>query len=224
MRICYIILTCEPFLKSRCEWQKRTWLSQVGPTHDYFFLSAKANPDGRVLGWNTADDYTSCPIKYLALLRSTAIDASAYDWIFICDDDTYVFHDRLVAYLENLKVERQETPRLYVGHILCEGYAYMSGGAGFAFSSQLFQDLSEYARDPNNAPAIHRYGDVSVGYWIHDVVQSGKEIVLVHEPQKFNGSPHRDEKEIDDAITFHYVREDLFDFYFSQSKIATATA
>jgi hypothetical protein len=220
MKICYIILTCEPFLKSRCEWQKRTWLTQVGPTHDYFFLSAKADPERRVLGWDTVDDYTSCPIKYLALLRSAAIDASKYDWIFFCDDDTYVFHDRLVAYLDNLKTERPVNSRLYVGHLLCEGYPYMSGGAGFALSPQLFQDLCEYTRDSNNMPAIHRYSDVSFGYWMNDIAQSGKEIILVHEPQKFNGSPHRDEKEIDDAITFHYVREDLFDFYFRKSQMA----
>ena len=187
----------------------------VGPEHAVYFLSAKADPTRNVLGWDTADDYASCPAKYIALLRNDAIDPSAFDWIFFCDDDTYVFHNRLVAHLASVSNRVELNPRCYVGHMLNDENLFMSGGAGFALSPQLYRDLTEYVRDPNNSsPPNATYSDKSMGYWMRDLMAAGKTVDFVHCPDQFRGSPHTGEKELEKAITFHYVSEPLFEFYF----------
>jgi hypothetical protein len=179
------------------------------------FLSAKANPAKSVLGWETIDDYRSCPVKYLALFRSNAIDPSTFDWIFFCDDDTYVFHNRLVAHLATLSITKESNDRLYVGHMLNDHNLFMSGGAGFALSPQLYQDLTEYARRTDTAPPLEIYSDKSMGYWMRDIMASGKNVKFLDFPEQFRGSPHTNEKELEAAITFHYVDEKLFDIYFA---------
>jgi hypothetical protein len=206
MRVCYIILTCQPYLKTRCEWQRRTWLSKVDmQQHAAFFLSAQADESKNVLGYGTADDYTSCPAKYLAFLRNTDLSED-YDWILFVDDDTYIFHDRLLEYLSAL----DSTQSIYVGHLLQNEYPpYMSGGAGFAMSRPFYKDVMEYVRTEPDPPRTD-YSDQTLGHWI---TAMERRPIFVH-CDRLNGVTHdRCGKSPDTELSFHYVTEAHFEEY-----------
>jgi hypothetical protein len=106
-KICYIILTCENYLPTRATWLRENSLKYTNPS-DYYFLSCKPGPNS-VYGWNTADDYNSCPWKYIEFFRNMDLD---YDWYVFLDDDAFVLTNR---YRENL-YKLDHTKSLYLGH------------------------------------------------------------------------------------------------------------
>lgn len=67
--ICYIILTCEKYLPTRATWQRENCFKYTNSSNLYY-LSCKPGSNS-VYGWNTTDDYNSCPLKYIEFFRWT---------------------------------------------------------------------------------------------------------------------------------------------------------
>jgi ribosomal protein L40E len=140
MSICYIILTCEKFLETRSKWQRECCFEFVDPSC-YFYLSCKPGPNS-VYGWNTADDYESCPQKYIEFFKQMDLE---YDWYVFLDDDTFVFPDRMIKTLS--KFDKSQS--LYIGDKLSHmfPFVYMSGGASFVLSNSSYKLVKEYVRN-----------------------------------------------------------------------------
>jgi hypothetical protein len=157
MKVCYVILTCEAYQPTRCQLIRDTWLKRIGSA-DAWFLSARANPEARVLGWNTLDTYDSCPIKYQQFFLNLP---GSYDWYVFCDDDTYLFPERLEPLLGDpsrpqcigMLARKPDLP------------PYMAGGPGFLLSSAAVAYLPEACR---TIPIQSLYSDVMIGIWLKD--------------------------------------------------------
>lgn len=203
MRVGYVILTCEPYLRTRAVWQRESWLKQVAP-ENYYYISCRAHPDDpNVVGWGTADGYDACPSKYIAFFKNMPMEE--FDWIVFPDDDTFLFPKRLEAFLAGFDSTRQH----YVGAFISEHDGFMSGGAGFALSAPLYKAIREYFIQTPNIPTCD-HGDVSMGMWIRNCAPGAGR---VHSPL-FCGIPYgNNTPEPDVAFSYHYVTERLFKEY-----------
>jgi Fringe-like len=203
MSICYIILTCELYIPTRAKYLLETSLKNVNP-NDIYFLSCKSSQPN-VYGWNTADNYESCPLKYVRFFQNMKLD---YDWYYFMDDDTFVFPNRLSTFLQ----QYNKNDRLYIGnrctHV--EYHLYMSGGAGFLLTKSVYFELIDYIKSKNDHELItERYGDYLMGIWLSNI--PNKKIVSI---DLFKMIRHENDEELINFISFHYLKtKEHYDFY-----------
>jgi hypothetical protein len=205
-RICYVILTCERYLPTRATWLRENSLKYVHP-RNYYFLSCKPGPNS-VYGWNTADDYNSCPWKYIEFFKNMDLD---YDWYVFLDDDAFVFPDR---YRRNLsKLDHKKN--LYVGVPMAhlENLVFMSGGATFSLSRGAYNLVKNYIRNNNMGevqkcrPSHMNHGDVSLGQWITNINNYGLgNIELLFAPFMLCYNPCENNDQLKKSSTFHYLK------------------
>ena len=201
MRICYIILTCEKYLDTRCNWVEDTWLKRIEPDDSYYFLSSIPNEERRILGWKTRDDYMGCSTKYYEFFKNHTVDA---DWIVLVDDDTFVFPEKMRRMLQAYT----STTELVIGKII-PPYISMSGGAGVVLSSALYTRVCAHVRSTQGPDEPLQNSDVQLFNWLRVMGHS----TFVWD-RRFHANCHREDQDIHDAITFHYVTtRDWFEFY-----------
>lgn len=205
MKCCYIILSCEKYLGTRVKYLLENSLYSVNP-NDIYILSAKSKSPN-IYGWNTADNYESCPLKYVRFLQNMLID---YDWYYFMDDDTFLYVDRLYKFIQNYNDDKNK--KYYIGN-RCKHMSYpnyMSGGAGFLLSKSLYTSLVTYIKNTEeNNLLISINGDLCMGYWLTNIID--KEII---DTDLFNPQMHRNDDELNDCISFHYLKtEENYKFY-----------
>lgn len=125
------------------------------------------------------DDYPSLPQKTRALC-DWALEHTGWDFLFKCDDDTYVHLPRLLAAIPQGD---------YVGHGL-GGYA--SGGAGYWLSRRAAAIVAA------RLDALTGHEDQLVG-----AVLAATGIPLAHDPRLHPWNSHRPSPE-NDLITTHH--------------------
>lgn len=206
----YILLSCERFLKTRVQWQRDSWISTVPSTYVYLTGNIQTD-DPNVACMKTDDGYESCPKRYYQFIRENDL---LEDWIVFADDDTFIFTDRLEDYLSRLNATRS----LYIGRGLTHlPIYYMSGGAGFVLSKTAYTALRHYLLEtPIETVMFDRHGDVSMGLWLKKV--QGLEYL---NSTLFNCCTHTHNEcsNMDLAISYHYVTEDLFRLYGEINKV-----
>jgi len=207
MKICYIILTCEKFLETRSRWQRECCFEGI---QDYYYLSCKPGPNN-VYGWGTADDYESCPYKYIAFFKNMNLE---YDWYVFIDDDAFVFPSRMEKTLSKFDSKKPLYIGCEMGHL--DNLIFMSGGAGFVLSNPTYKLLKKYVRstDMKSVQACREqmiHGDVSIGQWIKNV---GGSVELVSQGIRFSYVKHESEEDLAECETFHYLKsEEDYLFY-----------
>lgn len=213
MKICYIIKTCDKYLDNRVVYQANTSLQNIN-INDIFYLTSKSELSKRHFGWNTDDSYMYLTLKVLNFLHHIDYAEYDYDWYVFMDDDTFVFTDRLADFLSNV----DSNINYYIGkeldHIKNKFCLYMSGGAGYIMSKSLFILLQTHIK--NNGIEIsnkHWCEDLTIGLLIQELVNIHNNIILLND-DRFHVGIHKNEEEIENAITFHNVRqEEQFIFY-----------
>lgn len=201
MSVTYILLTCEKYIPTRGKAIRNTWLRGVP---NYFFLSAVPNESERVLGWNTPDDYESCSLKYIEFFRNKTIDT---DWIVLCDDDTYVFTERL----EEMLRTKNPDESLYIGYEfpVANPPGGFSGGAGIVLSRTAYTQLCEYLRSTDDV-WISSYTDVSMAVWMLERLEGVQKVI----DYRFYPRMCDTDEEFRTAFTFHYVTpEKMYEYY-----------
>jgi hypothetical protein len=215
MKLCYVILTCGKYIQTRCEWQKNTWLKNVDKDENstYYYLCSKENTNKEntnnnhhYLHLDTFDTYESCPYKYIEFFKT--MDVSSYDWIVFCDDDSYMFHNRV----KNELLKYDQTQNILIGgiNIIASqeyNFTIMSGGAGFIISSALNKKLKEYVYN-NKSPYINLYSDVTICQWITTI----NDVQVINLADKLRSHPPHFYNRTDiipTSISFHYVTEEI---------------
>ncbi len=120
---------------------RETWLSRpVDGIECVFYLGRRTpiaeEPD--VVNVWEADDYPHLPAKGLAFYRY-ALQHYDFDWLFKCDDDTYVCLERL----ETLCDRRYEL----IGDTSLAARGTPSGGAGYLMSRSLVERIVAHGKD-----------------------------------------------------------------------------
>jgi hypothetical protein len=178
--------------RDRC---RRTWMADARAAAgvEAFFVigghpEAPAARDGDEVRLPCPDDYWSLPQKTAALFRY-ALDGFDFDYLFKCDDDTYVSVPRLVAAVAAASAD-------YVGYDL-GGYA--SGGSGYLLSREAVRRIVD-------AVAAHATGaeDVIVGQAVRDAGMT-----LRHD-ERFRSwfEPSETPRADNHVITTHPIRDD----------------
>lgn len=194
----YVILTCERYLTTRCQWARDSWLRHI---KSYLFLSARSSGTD-VIGWDTIDTYESCPIKYAELFRHKSIDT---DWIVFVDDDTFVFPDRLEARLASLDASKP----YYVGYTLDHEPSglFMSGGAGFAITRTLYAQIQRHVQSHTNEElVVHIGSDVCIARWMENPI--------LYDIRAMN--PNLNHVDGETCLTVHPCTKELFHTYSQQ--------
>jgi hypothetical protein len=133
-----------------------------------------------------ADDYDRLPQKILWLLH-WALEQE-FDFVFKCDDDTYIHVDRLMKVLQNEPIAD------FRGHEVRPGLA--AGGAGYLLSRRALRQLLSIAGRRNAVGAE----DVLVSQWL-----AAAGIALQHD-ERFWSWANKVPTVWNSQITSHYVR------------------
>lgn len=211
MRILYVILTCEKYLNSRCQWQIKTWINNINEFSDYVFLSSE-NKTNKIIGYSTPDTYETASYKILNFFKHFNLDG-AFDYLFLCDDDTFVNPKRLENKIEELGSFQcyarvglaSDNPVLINNNKDYFPCAFPSGGAGFLINSEVFNLIKDYL-------IKHQYplflnGDVTIGAWFKDngiIMLDGCDLLKAQNPD------HVENLGISDYISQHYCNEEHF--------------
>lgn len=146
-RILVGICSCSRYPEKR-QAVRSTWLALPSPNVEcQFFIGGRESladePDTVVLPVD--DSYEGLPEKVLAYFAH-ALEHSGFDWLFKCDDDTYLVLDRL----HDLVTDEGEI----VGNESLRDRGSPSGGAGYLLSrrvvEQLVADASLAKRGPED--------------------------------------------------------------------------
>ena len=223
MKITYIVITCEPYLKTRAELVNQTWRKFVNCNDEFYFLSSIAVPEKNILGYGDPDDYKSAALKKISFFKNNNFNS---DWIFICDDDTFVFPDRLRKLLSEYNAAEEICVCEYTQFCsACRrtkfkidfAYNYPNGGAGIAISNPLFYKYKNYLnsiKNPKYTPYTEN-GDITMGLWSR--LMKFENFVDRHELLSHYNPDHPKHKNTDlkQIVTMHHCNEKHFEMLHS---------
>lgn len=217
MKICYIISTCDKYLDTRVSYQMETIFKNINK-NDIYYLTSKPNVERRQFGWYTMDDSKNITWKYINFIYNMDGEFLNYDWYIFIDDDTFVFTNRLQKYL----TQYNPSENYYIGkeldHIKKDFCLYMSGGAGYAISNALYKILHNHVRS-NGISNVYKHwcDDLCIGLWIQELEKTHN----IHQinDDKFHIEMHKNDGELESALTFHGLRElTHFQYYMDLNK------
>ena len=153
MKILTTILTCTS-TQHRANACLATWIKDIKTPHDYIFFGDKKQSHKMDKTWNCEPDEgekrDSLPEKtYKMLVKSLDYE---WDFLFKCDDDTYVAFDKLINLLKNYNPDDE----LYIGGKIVNPFPYAQGGAGYALTRSAVKKCIESLK--------HFYKDAVPGY------------------------------------------------------------
>ncbi len=195
MKILYVILTC-PASAHKMQWQKDTWLKN----NDRVYLNDGFGEPG----------YLRVATKYVEWFTNEN-DLTNDDWLFFCDDDTFVFTDKLEEHLNCYSHNEPFCIGNKLGEFIIEGTdkktTCASGGAGIAISQNLALQIQQYIKQGN--PIITNESDTSLAVWCKmacdDFVFIDKSNLFspVNPRHEYHANKHR-------FITYHYCEQKDF--------------
>jgi hypothetical protein len=138
-RVVIGVFTCEMYADRRqaCE---QTWIADFADDPDVLIAFLRGDEsleepyqwDGSTLWCRCGDDYLNLAFKTRAFTR-WATENIEFDYLFRCDDDTYVYRDRLISY--------DPQGEDYIGTPVRREFA--SGGAGYLVSPRAAELIAE---------------------------------------------------------------------------------
>ncbi len=126
---------------------RKTWLRQFPQTQTYYFVVGKGDNsvNGDVLEVKSGDAYSDCPLKMFRSLQ-WAMQNEEFDYIFYCDDDTYVVADRLIDHpFENYDYYGAGPTWPDIPEY--KNDRYVQGGAGIFLSKKAVETILSYPED-----------------------------------------------------------------------------
>jgi hypothetical protein len=113
---------------------RRTWLQSLPGNYRAFFFGRDFDPDETdVIKLDVPDGYENLPEKVGAFFRHIA-QTTECEFVFKCDDDTYLVPDRLESLLGMADMVGDKGPN---------GRDWVSGGAGYCLSRTALERLAE---------------------------------------------------------------------------------
>ena len=137
---------------------RETWLSSPVPGIECrFFVGGGApladEPD--VMAVAAADDYDHLPMKVRAFFAA-ALALSDFEWLFKCDDDTYVALDRLHTLIDG--------DHELIGNEMIESRGSPSGGAGYLLSRRMVRILADSHGLPDTGAEDVIVGEAAISH------------------------------------------------------------
>jgi len=172
---------------------KETWGKDV----DCLFYSDHEEIEKNIIKVSDRKDYHSCELKHVNVIQYVSNNIKDYEWLFFCDDDTFVNTKKLENLLDTFD---KNSVHGSVIHSWPEDFSlgYCSGGAGYLIHSKLLEKISKNIRLLNTG-----YSDVTLGLCLRE------QNIPVFDYELFRCGPpsfygYQDDV-IKNHITFHYI-------------------
>lgn len=128
-KVLIAVITCNQY-KGRADAQRSTWIKDISGI-DYKFFLGRGNtepPREDEIFLDVPDDYDGLPWKVQAVMK-WAVE-QGYDAVFKCDDDTFVFPEKLLTHYLNTPYEGRinTSNRNLAPNGWCSGFAYWLSG------------------------------------------------------------------------------------------------
>jgi hypothetical protein len=136
---------------------------------------------------------------------------SDYDWLFFCDDDTFVFTDKLEEHLNCYSHNEPFCIGNKLGEFVIEGTdkktTCASGGAGIAISQNLALQIQQYIKQGNSI--ITNESDTSLAVWCK---MACDDFVFIDKSNLFSPVNPRHPHHVGKGrfITYHYCEQKDF--------------
>jgi len=175
-----------------------TWIKNIQPPHDYVIYGDERQSNTYDKCWNCSPEEGErrhrLPIKTLNMLKKALNED--WDFLFKCDDDTYVNFPKLVEYLKDF--DKHDV--LYIGGPIFNPFPYAQGGAGYVLTrSAIIKSMDRLQEVCHNPETNKRAEDYSIGFALKE---SG--ILLIDSPLLLSPSPHNARK--DQSICFNQIK------------------
>jgi hypothetical protein len=222
VKIKFVILTCK-----KCENRRKAVISTWGRGFELSFLSdlqvKNENPCIHTLSYPN-DDPHFLGKRYFSFFQDQSNLDPSCDYYFFCDDDTFVFTDKLYNLAGNFK---QDSPialgwkydfapgpgddKIY-GRFEGLPLPFLSGGAGILMNRFGVRLIFEYMKQEPN-PGYNKHTDTSLGFWMRRM-----DVKLIHCDGTLNPScpssefaKHYPMLPIEQVITYHNVPTEKFE-------------
>lgn len=131
MKILTAILSCSD-TQDRANSCLNTWIKDIKPPHNYFFYGDEKQSKTMMNTWNCTPDKGECRSRLPEKTYKMLVKSLDYEWDFLfkCDDDTFVDFGNLVKLLEKYDPKTD----LYLGGKIVNPFPYGQGGAGYALT------------------------------------------------------------------------------------------
>ena len=161
MKILVSILTHEG-TQSNADACIKTWVKDIRTPHEYYFYGSKAQSQKMDRTWNCepncGERRDRLPEKTYKMLTESL--KHEWDFLFKCDDDTFVVFDRLIDLLKNYNPNDE----LYIGCKLVNPIAYGQGGAGYVLTRGAVRKCIDSLKHFYNDKSKNKFAeDYSVG-------------------------------------------------------------
>ena len=199
MRILIIILSAHCFAERRAS-VRQTWLTRLPPNMTARFVVGDGPKIEEPDVWQVpaGDNYFNQDKLRLALRYAVGHGAPMFDYLFKCDDDTYLVPERLESAITDVEVHQPH----YIGRRCGINNDYCHGGAGYLLSRWMVCALC-------HAPATTE--DSEDGW----VGLRCRAVTALVDCQRFCDKPTEWPTQRNDLITTHQLRtpELMFQFH-----------
>ena len=208
MKILTTILTCAD-TQTRANACLDTWIQDIQTPHDYVFYGDKTQSQSMDKTWNCTPDAgerrSMLPEKTYKMLRKS-LDYK-WDFLFKCDDDTFVHFHKLVDFLGYY----DSSLDLYFGCKIVNPFEYAQGGAGYILTRgaviKCIESLKHFYKDQSKNKIAEDY---SVGLALREqgVMLTAIDRLITPNPKsaKQSQSVCIDHIVNKNKITTHYVQ------------------
>jgi len=214
MKILTTILTCSGTQK-RANTCLDTWIKDIQAPHDYYFYGDERQAHTMAKVWNCTPDDGECrsrlPEKTYKMLKMS-LDHE-WDFLFKCDDDTYVSFNKLVKLLSKYDF----TQDLYIGRQIVNPFPYGQGGAGYILTrsavKKCLHSLELFYQDRSKNKVAEDYS-VGLALSMDGVPLQHTSLLSTPNPQKAAQDQDICVKDIltENKITTHYVQPKTMSF------------
>ncbi|MDB4348325.1 fringe family glycosyltransferase [bacterium] len=161
MKILTTILTCS-LTQDRANACLDTWIRDIKSPHNYFFYGDELQSKTMINTWNCSPDEGEHRRRLPEKTYKMLIESLNHDWDFLfkCDDDTYLNFNQLVEFLQDYNASDD----LYIGKQLINPFPYAQGGAGYILTkSSVIKCLNSLKSFYQYESKNNRAEDYSVG-------------------------------------------------------------
>jgi hypothetical protein len=208
--LCCILTTHKH--SSRIAAIKQSW----GESIDHLFYSDHESISDNILKVSQRSDYHSNEDKHLNCLNLLSFYLNdmfgRFEWLFFCDDDTFVNTRRLldfansaanknIVYGERITQNKDFRNLVFHKRTVPSKLSYLSGGAGYLMSTKIYEQMYPFSNFNTG------FSDVSMGINILNAGITIENMPLMHsQPPSFY---NHEASQINDNISYHYIKESM---------------
>lgn len=214
MKILVAILTHEG-TQSHADACIKTWVKDIQNPHEYYFYGSKTQSEKMPKTWNCEPDDGEARFRLPEKTYKMLVESLKHEWDFLfkCDDDTFVDFSNLVKLLEKYDPKTD----LYLGRKIVNPFLYAQGGAGYVLTrsavKKCIESLKHFYKDivlEDRLRAKTRHAeDYSVGLALYEqkIYLTNNDLLWCpHPPEAWeNQSVCIDDIIKNNKITTHYV-------------------